>query len=73
MSKQIANYEPRGTRFFANGKEMMLCLDNEPRESLRGWIVYKHPDGQWVTLRKATDADTEAISNAVIAAHHGDY
>jgi hypothetical protein len=64
------NYEPKGTRFEANGKEMMLVLDNEPRAELHGWLLYRHPDGQWVTLRKATDADIAVISQAVINAHH---
>lgn len=35
-----------------------------------GWILYKHPDGQWVTLRKATDADIAAVNKAVVEAYH---
>lgn len=53
-------YEPSGVEFFdqASGRRMMLVDDAEPRESLRGWLLYWH-DGynNWVTLRKATDAD----------------
>ena len=64
------NYEPRGTRFCAGGKEMMLVLDDEPRKELHGWLLYRHPDGQWVTLREATDVDVAAISAAVVRAHH---
>ena len=29
-----------------------------------GWIVFKHPDGQWVTLREATQDDLDVIGNA---------
>jgi hypothetical protein len=64
------NYEPRGTRFYANGKEMMLVTDDEPQKSWHGWLMYRHPDGQWVSLRKATDADLAAINKAVVEAHH---
>lgn len=35
-----------------------------------GWLLYKHCDGHWVTYRKATDADIEAINRAVVQAHH---
>lgn len=64
------NYEPKGITFHSNGKEMMLVYDNEPRVEMRGWLLYRHPDGQWVSLRKATDADIETISAAVVEAHH---
>jgi len=26
------------------------------------WLFYKHPDGQWVSLRKTTEADNEALA-----------
>jgi hypothetical protein len=36
-----------------------------------GWICYQNPgDGQWVTLRKATDADIHILNFAVTSAHH---
>ena len=63
-------YEPSGTCFQANGKEMMLVLDDEPRKEMHGWILYRHPDGQWVPLRNATDGELVAICNAVSRAHH---
>lgn len=28
------------------------------------WLCYKHPDGQWVTLRKPTEEDIEKLENA---------
>lgn len=78
------NYEPKGTRFFVPApelggprssgdvpvREMLLVTDDEPREYLRGWLLFKHPDGQWVTLRKATDDDIAKLSQAVVEAHH---
>jgi hypothetical protein len=68
-SRMSEIYQPSGTRFhdLASGREMMLV---HAGELYAGWIVYKHPDGQWVTLREATDADRRAIDAAVIAAHH---
>lgn len=54
-------YEPKGMVFWSKGKSIMLVSDEEPRESLRGWLLYRHPDGQWVTLRKATNSDLQAV------------
>lgn len=65
------DYDPPGLNFETNGKQMKYCYPDCPRESLRGWLLYKHPDGQWVSLRKATDADISAINGAVVSAHHG--
>lgn len=42
------------------------------RHSTAGWILFRHPDGQWVTWRKATEMDIEIIIAAVIEAHHAD-
>jgi hypothetical protein len=70
VGEMANNYEPRGTRFYANDKEMMLVTDDETRKDMHGWLLYKHPDGQWVSLRKATDADLAAINKAVVEAHH---
>lgn len=39
--------------------------------STAGWLLYKHPDGHWVTFRKATDADIAALNRAVAQGHHG--
>ena len=57
------NYQPSGVMFWdrASRRRMMLVSDDDPREEIRGWLVYLHPDGQWVTLRKATVVDREAI------------
>lgn len=64
----MKNYEPTGIKFYdnASGREMILVTEG----SYKNWIVYKHPDGQYVTLRKATDADITAITTAFSDAHH---
>ena len=56
-------------RFEASGKEMMYCYPDSKHE-LAGWILYRHPDGQWVTLREATQDDLARINTAVSLAHH---
>jgi len=66
----MGNYEPTGTRFYdiESGREMILVGDDDPREEIRGWICYKHPDGQWVTLRKATANDLSRLAEAGLIA-----
>lgn len=59
-------------RFEANGKEMMYCYPDS-KHDLAGWILYRHPDGQWVTLRKATDQGILAMSRAVSKQFHDGY
>ena len=70
----MENYRPRGTKFYcsANKLSMILVDTTEPREDLHGWLVYQHADGQWVTLRKATDEDRCKIVRAISRAHHDD-
>ncbi len=48
-------YEPEGLKFYdrASRREMMLVRAGPAS----GWLLYRHPDGQWVTLRKASDDD----------------
>jgi hypothetical protein len=41
----------------------MKYVDPESKHRAAGWLLYKHPDGQWVTLRKADSADLEIIAN----------
>lgn len=45
--------DPPGVEFFdtLSQRQMKLVTDG----SWAGWIVYKHPDGQWVTLRRLTE------------------
>lgn len=53
------NYKPKGIEFYSQsfGKQMILVGEGH----YIGWIVYKHPDGQWVTLRRATQSDIDDI------------
>jgi hypothetical protein len=39
-------------------KRVLRYVTEGPYE---GWLCFKHPDGQWVTLRKATDDDLETL------------
>lgn len=48
----------------ASGKKRMLLLVDQPGHSFHGWICYKHPDGQWVSLRKATPDDEAAFAKS---------
>jgi hypothetical protein len=64
-------YNPAGLDFYdcASGREMKYVYPDSSHWTA-GWLLYKHPDGQWVTLRKATDADISTINRAVSTAHH---
>ena len=57
---------PHGFGFYdlAKDRQMILCDEGE----WSGWLFYQHPDGEWVSLRKATDADIAAITKQLIAA-----
>lgn len=56
-------YEPRGIEFYddTTGKQMILVTDDEPQASWHGWLCFRHPDGQWVTVRKATPKEIAMI------------
>lgn len=36
------------------------AIEMDPANRAYGWVYYKHPDGHWVTLRKATVEEVEA-------------
>lgn len=57
--KEQEHYDPPGIEFYdqVSGRVMKLVTGGH----FIGWIVYKHPDGQWVSLRKATDDDRERL------------
>lgn len=57
--------EPNGIKFFdkANNNREMLLVDDK-KSSANGWLCYRHPDGQWVTLREATQKDRDQIAAA---------
>lgn len=52
-------YKPIGLEFhdLVSGRQMVYVTEGQ----YKGWICYKHPDGQWVTLRIATQEDKERI------------
>lgn len=33
------------------------AVETDKASRFYGWVFYKHPDGQWVTLRKATEPE----------------
>lgn len=47
----------------SNLQERAICIDKESR--FFGWVFYKHPDGQWVTLRKASDPEIRSAEFCV--------
>lgn len=45
------------------------AVETDRTDRLYGWVFYKHPDGQWVTLRKATPdelAEAEGIARRAL-------
>jgi hypothetical protein len=68
---EVMNSDPAGLNFYDNKSKRRMKLVYSGHY-LAGWILYKHPDGQWVTLRKATEADLNTINSAVIQALHAE-
>lgn len=63
-------FEPKGLKFYSQSrKQKMMLISDGPHKD---WLAYQHPDGQWVSLRKATNADRAEIDNAIVSAHHAD-
>ena len=54
------HWRPTGFKFKNDGEEYILC-DGGNREGLKGWLCYRRPDGQWVTLRECGREEREAI------------
>ncbi len=51
-------YDPPGLEFKdATGKHFKIVTDGH----MKGWLVRKHPDGQWVTQRQLDLNDTLKI------------
>lgn len=61
MKREV--YEPPGFPFYdgATGRKMMLVTGGQ----WKGWLAWQHPDGEWVSLRKATDQDRKVIFGAI--------
>ena len=52
-------YQPPGIEWtdLQTGRKEMLCTSGIWAD----WILYKHPDGQWVSLQKVTPEQRDAI------------
>ena len=50
--------------YFDDAKRGLMKLEQWGDEL---WLFYKHPDGQWVSLRKATDEDLDKLDMKVRA------
>jgi hypothetical protein len=59
----MSHFEPPGIKFtetsFTGTKECLLVTEGD----WKGWICYKHPDGRWVTLRKADDKEYNKLTS----------
>jgi hypothetical protein len=64
---KIDGKEEIAIEFYDGGssRQMKYVYPDSPH-SFAGWLFYRHPDGQWVSLRKATDDDICKINAAVI-------
>jgi hypothetical protein len=52
----------QGIPFFSiTRNQHMVLVQTGPYAN---WLVYQHPDGQWVTLRRATDRDRAELAKA---------
>lgn len=59
--------DPKGYEFTdANGKQWKLVTEG----TWKDWLVYKHPDGQWVSGRKATGKDWLNVARAMSLTIH---
>ena len=52
-------YEPKGVKFYDAASKRVLLLVKEGWAE--GWLCYKHPDGQWVTVREATEKEIGSV------------
>lgn len=47
------------------------AIEMDPANRAYGWVYYKHPDGQWVTLRPATDVEMRRALESLKATSGG--
>ena len=59
-NEQAEVYDPPGVEFIdaVHQKKMKLVTEGP----WKGWIVYKHPEGHWVTFRKRPLHLAEALT-----------
>lgn len=61
MKREI--YEPPGFQFLeTNTGRTMILVTGGP---WKGWLAARHPGGDWVSVRQATDADRKALYGAI--------
>lgn len=60
-STRTVYVNPPGRYFYDAGLCRELLLIEDLASGWNGWLCYRHPDGQWVTLRKATEDDLAKI------------
>lgn len=53
----MKTYTPPGFDLPEEGGKRLKLVAAGPR---KGWVAYKHPEGQWVSLRKASKQDYES-------------
>jgi hypothetical protein len=71
MPEELTQPEPIGIEFYdAQSQRQMKYVYPDSKHHTAGWLLYRHPDGQWVTLRKATEIDVACITEAVVLGHH---
>jgi hypothetical protein len=63
-------FEPKGIRFYSQSRKQEMLLVSDDAKAWAGWLCYRHPDGQWVSLRKATSEDRGELDNAIVQKHH---
>lgn len=56
--------KPPGFEFYDTRSGRHCVYVDQEFMSLKGWLFYEHPDGHWVSLRKATAEDRRKIDEA---------
>lgn len=64
MITALKPFDPDGIEFFDAASERTMKLSTQIGHWTHGWILFKHPDGQWVTLRRATAEDLAALGRS---------
>lgn len=68
LAQAAGSANPPGYTFYDNRSMLTMRLVSDG--PWKDWIVYKHPDGQWVTLRKAMAVDWQVLAEAMSATIH---
>lgn len=71
LAQDESMFDVAPLRFFDNAtKREMMYVYPDTKHWCAGWLLFKTKGNTWATLRKATEADVEAMSNTVVMAHH---